>query len=157
GGVKALASNSRSRLAYSLGGTELGGGNSDSSTEVFYSISPTVTTASAEALSFFTGASNMPVPNATPSPSPSPTPTPSPSPGAAIGLAAGELGIIQANVDLAPSNTNASGGSETMRSPALPVELNGVSVSINGAAAGLYFVGNSPKQINFVVPIGLTP
>jgi uncharacterized protein (TIGR03437 family) len=33
------------------------------------------------------------------------------------------------------------------------VELNGVSVSVNGAAAGLYFVGNS--QINFVMPIGL--
>jgi len=37
----------------------------------------------------------------------------------------------------------------------LPVELNGVSVSVNGAAAGLYFVGNTSKQINFVMPIGL--
>ena len=37
----------------------------------------------------------------------------------------------------------------------MPVELNGVSVSINRAACGLYFVG--PSQINFVVPIGLTP
>jgi len=35
------------------------------------------------------------------------------------------------------------------------VELNGVSVSVNGAAAGLYFVGGSSQQINFVVPIGL--
>jgi hypothetical protein len=30
-----------------------------------------------------------------------------------------------------------------------------VSVSINGAAAGLYFVGATEKQINFVMPIGL--
>jgi uncharacterized protein (TIGR03437 family) len=37
----------------------------------------------------------------------------------------------------------------------LPVELNGVSLSVNGAAAGLYFVGNGSKQINFVMPTGL--
>ena len=42
-----------------------------------------------------------------------------------------------------------------MRSPALPVELNGVSLSVNGAAAGLYFAGNESMQINFVMPIGL--
>jgi uncharacterized protein (TIGR03437 family) len=44
---------------------------------------------------------------------------------------------------------------ETERVPALPVELNGVSVSVNGAAAGLYSVGNTTKQINFVMPIGI--
>jgi uncharacterized protein (TIGR03437 family) len=37
----------------------------------------------------------------------------------------------------------------------LPIELNGVSLSVNGAAAGLYFVGNASKQINFVMPIGV--
>jgi uncharacterized protein (TIGR03437 family) len=37
------------------------------------------------------------------------------------------------------------------------VELNGVSVSVNGAAAGLYFVGNASRQINFVVPLGTAP
>jgi uncharacterized protein (TIGR03437 family) len=37
------------------------------------------------------------------------------------------------------------------------VELNGVSVSVNGAAAGLYFVGDSPEEgINFVMPVGLS-
>jgi len=50
------------------------------------------------------------------------------------------------------SNNNAS---ESFRSPSLPVELNGVSMSINGAACGLYSVG--AHQINFVVPIGLVP
>jgi uncharacterized protein (TIGR03437 family) len=37
----------------------------------------------------------------------------------------------------------------------MPIELNGVSVSVNGAAAGLYFVGSASKQINFVMPIGV--
>jgi uncharacterized protein (TIGR03437 family) len=72
-------------------------------------------------------------------------------------LAPGELGIIRSTVDLAPSNQSSGGGSETKRRPALPVELNGVSVSVNGGAAGLYFVGNSPQQINFVMPIGFSP
>jgi uncharacterized protein (TIGR03437 family) len=157
GGIRPLPSDTRRRIFYTLGGAELNQGNADFSTEVFYLLSPPSTTQAADALSFFTGASNMPVPVATPSPSPSPTPSPSPSPGSALGLAAGELGIIRANVDLAPSNVTATGGSETLRSPALPVELNGVSVAINGAAAGLYFVGNSPRQINFVVPRGMAP
>jgi uncharacterized protein (TIGR03437 family) len=49
---------------------------------------------------------------------------------------------------------NSPCASETRRSPALPIELNGVSVSVNGYAAGLYFVGNAEKQINFVMPPG---
>ena len=99
----------------------------------------------------------MPVTAATPAPSPaaSPTPTPSPVPGAPIGLAPGELSIVRSTVALAPSDAAAGGASETKRSPALPIELNGVSLSVNGAAAGLYFVGNASKQINFVMPIGV--
>jgi uncharacterized protein (TIGR03437 family) len=72
-----------------------------------------------------------------------------------LGLSPGELSIVRTTVALAPSDATSSGGSETLRSPALPVELNGVSLSVNGAAAGLYFVGNASKQINFVMPIGL--
>jgi len=124
-------------------------------------LTPIVTAESATALSFFTGASNMPVPNATPTPTPgasptptpSPTPVPSPAPGTGIGLAPGELSIVRSTIALAPSDATASGASETLRSPALPIELNGVSLSVNGAAAGLYFVGNTSKQINFVMPI----
>ena len=159
GGTRAMTSETRKRMAFSLGGVELGGGNSDFSIELFYLLTPIVTAESSAALSFFTGASNMPVPSATPVPSPipSPTPTPSPSPGEGIGLAPGELSIVRSTVPLAPSNANASGGSETKRSPALPVELNGVSLSINGYAAGLHFVGSAPGQINFVTPIGLIP
>jgi uncharacterized protein (TIGR03437 family) len=149
-------------MAFVLGGVELGGGNSDFSGELFYLLTPQVTTQSSAALSFFTGMSNMPVATATPlpSPTPTPTPTPSPTPGAPIGLAPGELTIVRSTVPLAPSNAlpcpvlNGC-ASETRRAPALPVELNGVSVSVNGYAAGLYFVGNAEKQINFVMPVGL--
>jgi uncharacterized protein (TIGR03437 family) len=67
------------------------------------------------------------------------------------------LGILQATVSLAPSSVQVSNNSASYatRQPALPVELNGVSVSIAGAACGLYSV--SPSQINFVVPKGLPP
>ena len=165
GGTRAMASETHKRIAFSLGGAELGGGNADFSIELYYLITPIVTNSSAAVLSFFTGASNMPVAAATPVPSPipSPTPTPSPVPGAPLGLAPGELSIVRSTVPLAPSDVDFTCASpdncvsETERVPALPVELNGVSLSINGAAAGLKFVSNTDKQINFVMPIGLAP
>ena len=164
GGTRPIASETHKRIAFSLGGAELGGGNGDFGTELFYLITPTITNQSAAVLSFFTGASNMPVAAATPvpSPTPSPTPTPSPVPGAPAGLAPGELSIVRSTVALAPSDVmftcvsnTENCVSEDLRSPALPVELNGVSVSVNGAAAGLYSVGNTTKQINFVIPVGV--
>lgn len=155
GGTRPMTSDSRTRMAFALPGFEFGGGNGDGSQEVYYLLSPIVTAESAAVLTFNTGASNMPVATATPlpSPTPAPTPTPSPSPDVALGLAPGELSIVRSTVSLAPSSASAAGGSETKRSPALPIELNGVSVSVNGGAAGLYFVGNSEKQINFVMPV----
>ena len=158
-GIRPLASNTQKRIAFSLGGVELGGGNSDNSSEIFYLLTPPVTEPPSSAtLSFFTGASNMgPFASADPSASPSPTPTPTPSPGDPAGLAPGELSIVKATAALATSDKSAVGGSETARSPILPVELNGVSVSVNGAAAGLYFVGDSPAEgISFVMPVGLS-
>ncbi len=166
-GTRPVASANRRRMAFSIGGTDLGGGNFDASSEVFYHLSPPNITESTATLAFSTGASDFPVPAPTPTPSPTasptptptPTPTPSPSPTPAtmgIGLAPGELSIVKSTVDLAPSNASSGPGSETKRSPALPVELNGSSLSVNGYAAGLYFVGNSPQQMNFVMPIGST-
>jgi len=158
GATRPMASETHKRIAFSMGGVELGGGNSDLSTEVFYLLTTTVTTQSSATLSFFTGASNMAVATATPvpSPTPSPTPTPSPAPGTAAGIAPGQLTIVRSTVPLAPSDGATTGNvEEGTRSPVLPIELNGVSVSVNGAAAGLYFVFNANKQINFVVPIGL--
>ncbi|HUE81773.1 MAG TPA: hypothetical protein VMM84_06610, partial [Pyrinomonadaceae bacterium] len=153
GGFRGLASETRRRITFSVAGVELGGGNPDFSGELYYLLTPSAVAESEAELSFFTGASNLIVPS--PDPSASPTPTPSPSPGTGVGLAPGELSILRSTVGLAPANTTASGGSEETRSPALPVELNGVSLAINGAAAGLYFVGDSPQQINFVMPLGV--
>jgi WD40-like Beta Propeller Repeat len=159
-GTRPIASETRKRIAFAVGGEELGGGNGDGSQEIFYLLTPQITATSSAVLSFFTGASAMPVAAATPlpSPTPSPTPTPSPVPGQPIGLAAGELSIVRSTVALAPSDVELSGSdvsSEIRRSPALPIELNGVSVSVRGAAAGLYKVSSTDKQINFVMPIGL--
>ena len=155
-GLRPLTSNTRNRITFSLQAIELGGGNSDGSSELFYLLSPGITTNSTAALSFFTGASSM-GPFASASPTASPTPTPSPSPGEPAGLAPGELSLVKSTVALASSDKNAVGGSETARTPILPVELNGVSVSVNGAAAGLYFVGDTPAEgISFVMPVGLS-
>jgi uncharacterized protein (TIGR03437 family) len=133
---------------------ELGGGNADLSIEVYYLLSPTVTSEAPEALTFFTFPSIFEVP-ASPNPSPSPSPTPTPTPGtAAAGFAPGEFSMIRSTGTLAPSLKNAAGGPEADRSPILPIELNGVSLSINGAAAGLYSVDSS--EIHFVVPIGVS-
>ncbi len=158
GGIRPLTSSSRTRIAFSLSGSDLGDGNGDFSSEVFYLLTPTVTTESAAVLSFFTGASNFPVATATPAPSPAPSPTPTPTPGTiAGGLAPGELSIVRSTVALAPGDKVGAGGSETDRRPILPIELLGVSVSVNGAAAGLYFVGDTPAEgINFVMPPSLT-
>jgi uncharacterized protein (TIGR03437 family) len=151
-----LTTQTRKRIVWSMGGSDLGNGNLDGSTEVFLLLTPTVTSESSAVLSFFTGASNFPVASATPTASPTPSPTPTPTPGTvATGLAPGELSIVRTTVALAPGNKTGVGGSETGRSPILPVELAGVSVSVNGAAAGLYFVGNSPHEIVFVMPVSL--
>jgi len=70
-------------------------------------------------------------------------------------LAPGELALAKASVSLAPASATVlnANASESKRAPALPTELNGVSVAINGAACGLFAVGSS--QIKFVVPKGL--
>ena len=141
-GIRPFLSNLRDRMAFSLGARELGGGNPDGSSEVYYHLSRAGTDATAT-ISLFTGASERPVA------------TPSPTPPAVAGLAPGMLGIIRSATALAPSTQSANSFSESLRRPPLPVELNGVSVSINNAAAGLYFV--SAGQINFVVPPGLAP
>ncbi|HEV7683209.1 MAG TPA: hypothetical protein VGO68_13850, partial [Pyrinomonadaceae bacterium] len=158
-GIRPLTSNNLRRMAFSLAGVELGGGNADGSSEVFLLLTPPGPPDAPAALSFFTGASNMgPFSSANPDASPSPTPTPSPSPGDPLGLSPGELSTVRSTVGLANSDKIGVGGPETTRSPVLPVELNGVSVSISGEAAGLYFVGDSPAEgIRFVVPIGTSP
>lgn len=141
--IQPFPSNTRQRIAFSMTGTELGGLNADLLSEAFYLLSRQGTDAASPTVSFFTGASERPVV------------TPSPTPPQVAALAPGMLAIVRSATALAPSNQTAGSASESTRRPTLPIELNGVSVSVNGAAAGLYFV--SPGQINFVVPLGLTP
>jgi uncharacterized protein (TIGR03437 family) len=139
--LQPFVSQTQQRIAFSLATTELGGGNSDNSTEGFYLLTPPTATDTAGTLSFFTGASQRPVTGTNPT-----------SP-AVAGLAPGMLAIVRSTTALAPSNQSATNASESLNRPPLPTELNGVSLEINGAAAGLYFV--SPGEIQFVVPPGI--
>lgn len=178
GGSAALqpyVSNTTERIAFSFNG-ELGGGNGPStlepvittSAEVFYLNVPPAppvsdTSAALSALSYFTGATERLV--VTPAASPTPTPSPTPAATPITGLAPGMVGIVRAPeteggarfaaaaTRICAPQTFCEAASESRRRPSLPTELAGVSLSINNAAAGLYFV--SPTEIQFVVPPGL--
>lgn len=145
--TQAMVSETRSRMVFTYRG-ELGSGNTDVSSEVFYLLLPdnskSQTPASANAVSYQTGASRRDVVTTTPT---------APAVG---GLAPGMLGIARSTaVQLAPASVKAKNASESEFRPSLPIELKGVSVSVNGVAAGLVFV--SPGEIQFVVPAGLAP
>jgi uncharacterized protein (TIGR03437 family) len=140
GSIQPFPSNTRDRVAFSLLGAELGGLNSDGAAEAFYLLTRQGTDAAGATLSFFTGASERPV-------------VTNPTLPAVQGFAPGMLGIVRSTTALAPSSQATTSASESVKRPPLPIELNGVTVSINNAAAGLYFV--SANQINFVVPPGL--
>jgi uncharacterized protein (TIGR03437 family) len=143
-----LPSNTVRRLAFSFRG-EAGGGNSDGSAEAHYLLVPEAASESSAGASLSTGASDRPVVAA------SPAPSPSPSADAVTGLAPAMLGIARTTIQLVPAPVEVGSGnaSETTRRPALPIELGGVIIGINGAAAGLYSV--VPGQVNFVIPRGL--
>lgn len=130
------------RISFSLATTELGGGNPDNSTETFYLLTPPTATDTNGTLSFFTFPSQRPV-------------VTNPTPPAVAGLSPGMHAIVRSTTSLAPSNATVTNASESLNRPPLPTELNGVSLEIGGAAAGLYFV--SPGEIQFVVPPGLVP
>jgi uncharacterized protein (TIGR03437 family) len=163
-----LTSDFSSRSAFNLGLTELGGGNGDLLSEVYYLYIPAVTAETTETLSFATGASDLPVlptssasPTPTPSPSPTatpvPTPTPSPSPtpvtpAAVQGISPGMLAILHYDAGLANIIPRTATGSLT-RTFNLPMELSGVSMTINGYACGMKSV--SSTSITFVVPPAL--
>jgi uncharacterized protein (TIGR03437 family) len=168
--VQPFASDTPERTSFSLANVaNIGTGNTDLTNEAYYLIAPPApstadTPAASSALQLLTGASRREV--ATPAASPTPTPSPTPSVPPVTGIAIGEIGIVRTTstspATLAPSekracpavNPGCDAASESMHRPSLPVELNGVSLSVNGSAAGLYFV--SPDEIQFVVPPGLT-
>ncbi|HEY0429248.1 MAG TPA: hypothetical protein VGC76_15820 [Pyrinomonadaceae bacterium] len=157
-----LTSDSIKRFTFNLAQTEPGTGNLDLSSEVFYLLTPEVVTNTASSLSFATGASRIPV-TASPVPTPTSTPTPSPSPSvsptpatppAVQGVSPGSLAILdyQSGINQPVVATEAVGSLD--RRFTLPIELSGVTMTVNGAACGLKRV--SQRQIIFVVPPGLS-
>ncbi len=65
---------------------------------------------------------------------------------------------MKSTAGLASSDKEELGGVEGARTPTLPIELNGVCLSVNGSAAGLYFVGDAPAEgIRFVMPVAVSP
>lgn len=175
-----LPSNTQQRMAFNLALTELGSGNFDLASEVFYFLRPTVANQAPFSGQFITGASGRPVsmtpvptpPPATPSPQPTPTPSPSPTasptgtptatptppqvtPPAVFGLAPGMSAILNYQAGFDRSIVARTAVGSLMRSFTLPIELSGVSMTINGAACGLKSV--SRHKIEFVVPQGLIP
>lgn len=157
-----LTSNSIKRFTFNLAQTEAGLGNLDFTSEVYYLLTPDVVSNTASSLSFSTGASRIPVtaspvptPTATPTPSPSPSVTPTPqTPPAVQGLSPGMLAIMdfQSGTNQPVVAVEAVGSLD--RRFTLPIELSGVTMTINGAACGLKRV--SQRQIVFVVPPGLS-
>ncbi|HYG11911.1 MAG TPA: hypothetical protein VD835_18330, partial [Pyrinomonadaceae bacterium] len=165
--LQPFVSNTTERLAFTFN-AELGGGNADLSAEAFYLTVPpatgaTSTPAASSTLTYFTGASLREV--VTPAASPTPTPSPTPAATPITGLAPGMIAVVRApaaedgarfgtaTTRICEPQSACDAASESHRRPSLPVELGGVSLSINNAAAGLYFV--SPTEIQFVVPPGL--
>jgi hypothetical protein len=176
-----ITSNSLERAVFNLGLTELGGANFDRFTEVFYFLKPDVASETPVTISVSTGATGIPVtfatpatptgtptatatPTATPTPtvtptgSPTATPSASPTatpvtPPAVYGISSGMLAIInyQAGTNQ-PIVARTSVGSID-RSFSLPIELSGLTMTINGYACGLKAV--SQHRIEFVVPPGL--
>ena len=157
------ASNTSLRLAFNIP-RELGGGNPDSTSEAFYLLTPIVVTAAqtpvapvevTSAFTFTTGASGQVV--ASPSPTPTPTPTPSPTPQTPAqvqGLSPGALAAVRLDQGRLSVSQIATGTSITRSFP-LPIELGGVTLSINNVAAGIYSVDRVRSEVVFVTPSGL--
>jgi hypothetical protein len=172
-----IPSNSVQRMTFNLALTELGTGNFDQQSEVYYYLQPTKNADSPVNVLFTTGATRQivipsptPTPTATPTPSPtatptpsptvSPTPTPSPTPSptpvtpsAVLGISPAMLAILDYQPGIDRPVIARTGVGSITRQFNLPIELSGVTMSINGAACGLKSV--SRRQIVFVVPLGL--
>lgn len=151
-----IPSNTSQRIAFNLALTEIGTGNPDLQSEGYYMLKPDATSTSTATFSLFTGASGLKIsPSPVPTPSPTPTPTASPSPTpvtppAVLGTSPGSLAFLTYDSPIAQPVTARTAVGSLQRSFTLPIELSGVSMSINGVAAGLKRVDQN--GITFVVP-----
>lgn len=156
-----ITSDRLNRMTFNLAFTEIGTGNSDLQTEAYYFLLPTIASPQTGTFAFATGASRLSV-TATPSPTNTPTPTPTPSatptpqtPATVLGVSPGMLTYVTLTsdffVDRVVFNQTAVGSLQ--RSFTLPIELSGVTVTINGAAAGIKSV--TGNEVLFVVPPAL--
>ncbi len=167
--LQALPSNMVNRMTFTYSLTEIGTGNIDLSNEAFYYLLPNKTAETPGSLNYATGASRLtvtldPVPTPSPTASPSPTPTPTgspsptptprdPTPTAVQGISPGSLAIVNFTSAVnQPVVPRTAVGSLNRRFP-LPLQLSGVSLTINGIGAGLKSV--SSREIIFVVPRGI--
>jgi hypothetical protein len=155
-----VPSDSLKRMTFSIAESELGFGNVDGNAEVYYLVKPTVTSEVVPTNSLATGATRLPI-SATPTPTVSPTPTPSPTatpsptpvtPPSVLGLGDGMLASLDYTATDTPI-TPRTGVGDIKRVPSLPIELSGVTLTIDGAACGLKSVGG--RHIDFVVPPAL--
>lgn len=167
--VQPIPSNDVQRMTFNLAQTETGTGNGDLSSETYYYLLPDFSSESPASFNYATGASRIaisaspvPTPTATPTPSPTPTPTGSPSPTptptpqqppAVQGASPGMLAILDYNTNVNQPIVARTAVGSLERRFTLPIELSGVTMTVNGAAVGLKSVGL--RQITFVVPPGL--
>lgn len=157
--LQALPSNNVNRMAFTYSLSEIGTGNPDLFNEAFYYLLPDKFTETAGSLNYATGATRLPVtldPVPTPSPTATPTATPTPTPvtpTAVQGTSPGSLTIVSFTSGInQPVTPRTAVGSLDRRFP-LPIQLSGVTMTINGVAAGLKSV--TSREITFVMPRGL--
>lgn len=168
--TQAIPSNSENRIIFNLALTEQGTGNFDLSSEVYYLLQKDVNFQTGGRFTLYTGATRQtvspspvptPSPTATPTPTPTPTTTPSPTPtptpqtpiavqGVSPGMLATAVYDGGRNSPVVPRTAIGS----LDRQFTLPIDLSGVSVTVNGAAAGIKQV--SSREVTFVVPPGLS-
>lgn len=169
--IQPFTTDSLKRITFNMSRTEPGTGNPDLLAEAFYLLTPVETAQTAAALNFATGASRLPIvqtpvptpsPTATPTPTPTPTPGPSPSPSpppqtapAVQGVSPGMLAIVDITAGFNQPVVAQTAVGSLQRSFPLPIELSGVTMTINGVACGLKTV--SRREITFVVPPAVAP
>ncbi len=159
GSYQMYPSNSLKRMAITIPSTEIGTGNPGFPTQAYYFLKPDVISETPATMNFSTGATNIPVTNAavpTPTPTPSPLPSPEPipqTPPVVRGLSAGMLATVRFEAGINQPVTAVTAVGSLNRRFTLPMELGGVTMSINGITVGLKSV--SRRQITFVVPPAL--